>query len=178
MGAGFAVQLRVKFLLVGLLLLGLGAYAVATSNFAKTYQSTFNVLPSRWAKVVANLQIQTSISGQFSESSGSAVNFYLMSSVQYAAFQTSGRTDALYAIEGQASASIAFTTTAQDTYYMVFAHLASLSGTTETVNFQRTYVNVERFQLFSGAAMITLGALEVAWAVRAKPAVALPPPPG
>src|SRR5207302_7439245 len=72
----------------GLILLLIGGYTLYNYNPVHAYQSTFNLLPGKFFKIGANLRDQTRITGGFQETSGRPVEFMVMSSTQFAAFQT------------------------------------------------------------------------------------------
>ncbi len=153
---------------VGLALIIIGGASIYLSNAVHSYQSTFNILASRYFKISSNLRDQTSVSGQFRETSGRPVTFMIMSSVQFAAFQTGQGNTSLYSLSNVPSASLSFTFTVPDTYYLMFLHGAGYLTTTQTVDFQRSYFNQERFQLFSGIALIGMGVVETYWGLRPK----------
>jgi predicted PurR-regulated permease PerM len=127
-------------IIAGVILLVLGAILLYYSNVARSFQSTFNILPTKYSKIASNLRDQTLITGQFQETSGRIVSFYIMSSAQFASFQIGQNTGNLYSLQNVASGSISFTSTVPDTYYLVFTHGPGLFNSTETVNFQRTYL--------------------------------------
>ena len=155
-------------IVVGFALLVIGSASIYFSNAVHDYQSTFNILASRYFKISSNLRDQTSISGQFKETSGRPVTFMIMSSVQFAAFQTGQGNTSLYSLPNVSSASLSFTFTVPDTYYLLFLHGAGYLTATQTVDFQRSYFNQDRFELFSGIALIGMGGVEAYWGVRPK----------
>ncbi len=151
---------------VALVLIAIGGLSVYQSNVSHFYQSTFNVLAGKYFKITANLRDQTVITGQFQESSGRSVSFRIMSSVQFAAFQTGQGNASLYSLADTASGSVSFTSSVPDTYYLLFLHGAGFLNVTQAVNFQRTYVSPDEFQLIAGIVLLALGFVEVYWAVR------------
>jgi hypothetical protein len=170
----------------GLILLLIGGYTLYTYNPAHDYQSTFNVLPSKYLKILANLRDQTRITGSFQETSGRPVLFEIMSSAQLAAFQLRTGNTSLYALPPTATGQVDFTSTVPDTYYLLFLHTSALLNTTQTVNFQRTYTSVDLPAVASGLALVVLAGVEIYWGFRPsgrRPASAqaassdLPPPP-
>lgn len=166
---------------VGLLLLVVGGLSVYESNVSHFYQSTFNVLPGKFFKITANLRDQTLITGQFQESSGRPVGFRIMSSVQFAAFQTGQGNGSLYSLGDTATGSVSFTSSVPDAYYLLFLHGAGLQNVTQAVNFQRTYVSPDEFQLAAGIVLLVLGSVQVVWGVRPRQShgeidVPAPPP--
>jgi hypothetical protein len=151
---------------VGLILLLLGGYALYNYNPIHNFQSTFNVLPAKYLKILANLRESTRITGTFQETSGRPVAFMIMSSAQFALFQTRNGTTSLYSLPDTATGNVDFTSSVPDTYYMVFRHGAALLNTTQTVNFQRTYTSVDVPAILSGLTLLVLGAVEIYWGFR------------
>src|SRR5574340_780586 len=171
--------------LAGVILLILGGLSLAETLNTHPYQSTFNVLPGKFLKILANLRDQTQVSGSFRETSGKPVNFTILSSVQFAAFQVGQPTANLYSIVNAPSANVNFLATLPDTYYLVFTHGPGYLNATETVYFTRTYMNLDLAGIAQSAVLFALGAVELVWGVRAgrpkkSPYAAnasLPPPP-
>ena len=153
---------------VGLLLLALGAYTIYDSNAASFYHSTFNLLPSKFFKITDNLKDTTTLNGQIKETSARTVTFLIMNSQQFAAFQVGQGNASLYSVKDVTSASISFTFPTADTYYLVFLHGSGYLTATETVDFQRTYLALARFEFFSGIALVGLGVLEIFWGLRSR----------
>lgn len=152
---------------VGLILLLLGGYALYNYNPVHNFQSTFNVLPGKFLKILANLRDATRITGTFEETSGRPVTFMIMSSAQFAAFQTNANNTAnLYALPETATGHVDFTSSIPDTYYMVFRHGSGLLAVTQTVTFQRTYTSVDIPAILSGLALLALGGIEIYWGFR------------
>ncbi|HEX9340072.1 MAG TPA: hypothetical protein VF992_02730 [Thermoplasmata archaeon] len=151
---------------VGLVLLLIGGYTLYSYNPAHTYQSTFNVLPLRYFKILANLRDQTRITGTFQETAGRAVAFMVMSSAQFAAFQAANTTTNVYSLPEAATGNMDFTSTVPDAYYLVFRHGTGQSNTTQTVTFQRTYTSVDEVAILSGIALLVIGAVEIYWGFR------------
>jgi len=151
---------------VGLILVLLGGYSLYTSNPVHSYQSTFNLLPLKYLKIVANLRDQTRITGAFQETSGRSVEFRIMSSVQFAAFQTRTGNASLYALPETATGQVDFTSTVPDTYYLLFLHGSAFPNTTQTVNFQRTYTSIDVPAILSGIALIVIAGVEIYWGFR------------
>jgi hypothetical protein len=152
---------------VGLILLVLGGYSLYNYNPVHAFQSTFNVLPGKFLKILANLRDATRITGTFQETSGRPVTFLIMSSAQFAAFQVNANNTAnLYALLDTAIGHPDFTSSIPDTYYMVFRHGSGLLSTTQTVTFQRTYTSVDIPAILAGLALLVLGAIEIYWGFR------------
>ncbi len=169
----------------GLVLLLIGGYSLYNYNPVHPYQSTFNLLPGKYFKIGANLRDQTQITGTFQETSGRPVEFMIMSSAQYAAFQTRTGNTSLYSLAETASGRVDFTSSVPDTYYMLFLHGTGYLNVTQTVNFQRTYTSMDVPAIVAGAALLVLGVVELYWGFRparkpASPSAAAqtnPPPP-
>jgi hypothetical protein len=89
-----------------------------------------------------------------------------MSSIQYAQYQTKQGNASLYSVMNVRSSSISFTFPSADAYYLLFLHGSGYLNTTETVNFQRTYVALGRFELFSGAVLVGIAVLLLLWGLR------------
>ena len=89
-----------------------------------------------------------------------------MSSAQFAAFQLGQGNASLFSLRDVSSGSVSYTSILSDTYYLVFAHGTGLLATTETVNFQRTYVSLDEFQLGSGIVLLIMGAIVLYWGLR------------
>jgi hypothetical protein len=153
---------------VGLLLLALGAYTIYDSNSASWYHSTFNLLPSKFFKITDNLKDTTTLNGQIRETSGRTITFLIMNSQQFASFQVGQGNTSLYSVTNAASTSVSFTFPSADTYYLVFLHGSGYLTATETVDFQRTYLALARFEFFSGIVLVGLGVLEIFWGLRSR----------
>ena len=157
-----------RLIIVGLILLAIGGIAVYNTNAAHSYQSTFNVLPGRFFKITTNLRDQTLITGSFRETTGRIVNFYIMNSVQFAAFQLGQGNVNLFFLKDVPDGTVTFTSAVPDTYYLVFTHGTGLLNMTETVNFQRSYVSLDEFQVASGVILLVLGGIVLYWGLRPK----------
>jgi hypothetical protein len=151
---------------VGLILLALGAYTVYDAKSFSAYQSTFNILASKYFKITDNLKDTATVTGRVQETGGRTVSFLIMSSIQYAQYQTKQGNASLYSVMNVQSASISFTFPAADAYFLLFLHGSGYLNQTETVNFQRTYVALGRFELFSGAVLLGIAVLLLSWGLR------------
>src|SRR5947199_9325284 len=105
-----------------LILLLIGGYTLYNYNPVHAYQSTFNVLPGKFFKIGANLRDQTRITGSFQETSGRPVEFMVMSSAQFAAFQTRPGSASLYCLPETAAGQVDFPSSVPDTYYLPCLH--------------------------------------------------------
>jgi len=171
------VALRKRGLIAaGLILLLIGGYTLFNYNPVHAYQSTFNLLPGKYFKIGANLRDQTRITGTFQETSGRPLEFMVMSSTQYAAFQTRTGNASLYALAETATGQVDFTSSVPDTYYLLFLHGTGYLNVTQTVNFQRTYTSADVLAIVAGAALLVLGAVEVYWGIRPSGSRAASPP--
>jgi hypothetical protein len=166
-----AIQARKKrykknLVAIGLILLALGAYTVYDAKSFSAYQSTFNILASKYFKITDNLKDTATVTGTIQETGGRTVTFLIMSSIQYAQYQTKQGNASLYSVMNVRSSSISFTFPSADAYYLLFLHGSGYLNTTETVNFQRTYVALGRFELFSGAVLVGIAVLLFLWGLR------------
>lgn len=159
---------RKNLVVVGLLLLAIGAYTVYDSNSVVNYHSTFNVLASRFYKITDNLKDTATLTGSFSETGGRTVSFLIMNSAQFVQYQLGQGNASLYQLLNTRSSSISFNFPAADTYYLIFIHGTGYLTVTETVDFSRTYLALARFELFSGAIMVALAILLLKWGLRPK----------
>ncbi len=155
-----------NLVIAGLLLLALGGLVLYDSQVVSFYQSTFNILPSKFFKLTDNLKDQTTVSGHFDETSGRPVVFLIMNSLQFASYQIGQGNASLYALMNVASGSVSFTFTTPDTYYLLFLHGSGLLSATETINFQRSYYNPGRIEVTVGAILLGLGVVELYWGLR------------
>lgn len=160
---------------VGLILLLIGGYTLYNYNPIHPYQSTFNLLPLRYFKLGANLRDSTHITGTFQETSGRTVLFMIMNSAQYAAFQLKTSNASLYSLPETSTGTVDFTSTAPDTYYLLFLHGPAYLNTTQTVFFQRTYSSIDYLAILSGVVLVVLAGVEIYWGFR--PAGKTPRPP-
>jgi hypothetical protein len=160
--------------IVGLVLLALGAYTIFDSQCISAYHSTFNILPSKFFKITDNLKDTATITGQFKESSGRPITFLIMNSLQFASYQIGQGNASLYMVANQASGSISFSFPAADTYYLMFLHGSGYLTMTETIDFQRNYLSLGRFEFYSGIGLIGIAVLELFWGLR--PSTAKPRP--
>ncbi len=167
----------IGLIVAGFILLAVGGYSLYASNVSSSYKSTFNVLPLRYFKIAANLGGNTQIQGTFRESAGRPVTFDIMSSVQFAAFQSKQGNESLYAVQETASGTVSYTTTTQDTYYLVFRHGVDYKNTTETVTFERAYIHPDVPELVSGVVLVALGMVEAYWGLRPRQTRSAPPLP-
>ena len=151
---------------VGLLLLALGAYTIYDSNSASLYHSTFNLLPSKFFKITDNLKDTATLNGQIQETSGKTITFLIMNSQQFAAYQVGQGNTSLYAVKNAASTSVSFSFPTADTYFLLFLHGSGYLNATETVDFQRSYLALARFEFFSGIVLVGIGVLETFWGLR------------
>ena len=182
-----ATQRMRGLVLAGVLLLVLGGFSVVQAMNSHQYQSTFNILPGKYLKILANLRDQTRIEGTFTEASGRPVDFTIFSSVQFSYYQAGAATGNLYQINDRPSASVDFTWTVPDTYYPVFSHGTGYLNVTETITFVRTYASTDPVSLAFSGVLFALGAVELVWGIRSgratRPAMAraaapsYPPPP-
>jgi hypothetical protein len=168
-----AIQLRRRthkknLVAVGLVLLALGAFTLYDSRSFSYYNSTFNLLPLKFFKITDNLNDAATITGNLHETGGRTISLLIMNSFQFAQFQIGQGNASQYSVKNVASASISFTFPTADTYFLVFVHGSGFLNNTETVNFQRTYFALARFELFSGGALLGIASLLLYWGLRPK----------
>ncbi len=163
---------RRGLVIIGLALLVLGGLTVYDASAISFYQSTFNLLPLKFFKITDNLKDQTTITGNFRETANHPIKFFIMNSAQFAAFQIGQSNASLFSSVNVNSASVSYTFTTPDTYFLIFAHGSGFLNSTETVNFQRSYYNLSRFELVSGIVLLGFGVLEMSWGLRPKDAQA------
>src|SRR3989441_1955792 len=89
-----------------------------------------------------------------------------MNCPQFAVFQIGQGNASLCSVKEVTSASISFAFPSADTYYLVFLHGSGFLNATETVDFQRTYLALARFEFYSGIALVVLGIAELSWGLR------------
>jgi len=165
---------RLRYLVTGVVLFVIAGTSFYFSYSTLSRQSTFNFGAQRWYRIEADLAGGTTIEGQFVETSGRAVNFYIMSSAQYTSFVNGTWIGSLYGLGEVISSSIAYTTTARDTFYLVFTHGSGINNT-QTVNFARTFTNLNLVYLISGLGFVAIGVLDLYLAFRKVPAGGVPP---
>jgi hypothetical protein len=168
---------RVRYLVGGLFLLALALFNFVTYTNAISQQSTFNILSGDYYYLITTRNPGDSISGVFQESSGNLVSFYVLSSAQYASFQTGSSLTSMYSIENVPSSAISYAFTTQDSYYLVFRHGTGLFNSTETINLQRTYTTHDSFRLELGLFFLAIAAVELVVAFRPRKASPVVPPP-
>jgi len=166
-----AMQIRKRpykknLIAIGLVLLAIGAYTLYDSRSFSNYNSTFNLLPSKFFKITDNLRDTATLTGNMQETGGRTVSLLIMNSLQFAQFQLGQGNTSLYSVLNVASASVSFTFPNPDTYFLVFLHGTGYLTSTETVSFQRTYFAIARFELFSGAALLGIALLVSYWGLR------------
>jgi hypothetical protein len=89
-----------------------------------------------------------------------------MNSQQFAAYQVGQGNASLYSVKNAASTSVAFSFPTADTYFLLFLHGSGYLNATETVDFQRSYLALARFEFFSGIVLVGIGVLETFWGLR------------
>src|SRR5437867_10405669 len=94
---GLRMALRKRGLIAaGLILLLIGGYTLFNYNPVHAYQSTFNLLPVQFFKIVAILRDQTRITWSFPVTEALRMEFMVMSSAHFAACQVLMGTASLY----------------------------------------------------------------------------------
>jgi hypothetical protein len=170
---------RLRYLVSALFILALAVYQFSIYSVSTSQQSTFDLLPGFLHELtITTRDTSDTVSGQFQETSGHPVSFYILTSAQYAAYQSGTSFDYVYSVIDSTSSTISYTFSTQDTYSLVFRHGTGLVNTTETVYFQRTYATHNTFALTLGLIFIVLVAADVVFAFRSrKPKPSEEPPP-
>lgn len=166
-----------RLLVPALFLLILAGYEFATFQTSASLQSTFNLPSGDYYQISTTRNPSDTISGQFHETSGRPVSFFIFTSAQFAAFQVGTSLDSVYNITDSASSAISYTFKNQDTFYLVFRHGSGLLNTTETVYFQRTYTASDSLRATLAFVFLIFGALNLVLAfIKRKPKAVAPPP--
>ncbi len=136
------------------------AIAGAVLYFAhehKEYQTTFNIDPGSAHAFSMSLPAQATITGQFQETAGRPVNFYILNSTQWSSWQVGRYNGSVYFIREAIASSFSYTTDASDTYRLLFDHGHGLTDVLETVSFQRSYAAWNFTNVFFGIVGAALG---------------------
>lgn len=160
---------RIRWLAGGVFFVALGAYFLATAGGVQSGDRTFDLIPGKGYSVPFNLANQATIQGDFRETSGSPVRFYVMSSVQYASLETGQGIGSLYNLPATDSSTFSFTATAQDTYYLIFFHGSGLANTTETVRLHWSLGALNQTRLFTGIGFLGISSVDFFLAFRRRP---------
>jgi hypothetical protein len=168
---------RLRFLISALFVLSLAGYNFLTYTSTTSEQSTFNIQPGLTYNLVTTRIPSDVISGQFQENSGNPVSFYVLSSVEFAAFQAQTSFNYMYGIVNVASGSFSYTFPVQDTYEIVFRHGTGLVNNTETVYFQRSFQTHISSRLQLGLVFFVFGAASLVLAFRPEKPKAIATPP-
>ena len=160
--------LRTRFLIAGMILLAVSVVFFITSTSSTSSESTFQFRPGDLYRITVDLAAGTTIEGRFTENSSRPVNFQIMSSGQFAAYQYGNSTAALYRIANVVSATISYVTTTPDTYNLVFTHGSGVNAT-QTVQFARTFRTQNIVSIVLGTTFGGLAALDLYVAFRRSP---------
>lgn len=164
-----ALELRIgrpRLTLSAAFILVLAVYNFATYTVTTSNQSTLNIPPGDYYQIAVELSPSDTVSGQFNETSGLPVSFYIFSSARYADFQNGGALNSLYAVTDSRASPVSYTVQTQDTYYLVFRHSAAFLNSIQTVYFQRSYTTADSLRFNLGVIFLIFGALELALALR------------
>src|SRR5260370_38503210 len=156
---------KARYIVSAAILLGFSPFNFLTYTNATPLQSTLALQPGLAQDVSTTRISGDSITGQFHETSGMIVSFYILNSAQFASHQVGGAFNYIYSIKDVASSSFSNVST-QDTYYLWLDHGTGLSNTAETVYFQRTYVTHDTFRLELGFIFIAVAGVNLVFAVR------------
>jgi len=168
---------RLRFVVAGVALLVIAGIAFAVSYSSGSRQSTFSFGPDLHYRIPADFAAGTTIEGQFRETSGRAVSFYLMSSAQYSSYVGGTWIGSLYGVGEAISSSISYTTPVRDTYYLVFFHGTGINDT-QTVNFEWGFRTVSVPLLVAGVAFVVLAVYDFYVAFGRAPSGSTAPPSG
>jgi len=159
---------RQRLLLSALFILFLAGFELVTFRQTSSLQSTFNIQPGYTYSLTTDRNPSDSISGDFQETSGNPVSFYIMTSAQYAAAQNKISFTYVYNKTDTASSTFSYTFTTQDTYYLLFDHGDGYSQTAETVHFQRTYGTTNTTAEVLGIIFLAYGLISLVFVFRMK----------
>ncbi len=171
---------QARYIASALFILALAVFEFVTYTSATTQQSTFNLQPGLAYDFSLTRNPSDYVSGQFQETSGQPVSFYIQTSAQFAAFQAHTSFDYLYSVEQVPTGRISYSFSSQDTFYLLFRHGTALVNSTETIFFQRSYVTHITSKLFLGLIFVGAATVDLAFAFvwrRRKPGANLPFPP-
>lgn len=159
-------SIRLTAVISGLLVLALAGYSFTMYTVSGTHQSTFNLQPGLTYDLAKTANAQDSVSGHFQETSGNPVSFYILTSAQFAAFENGVSLDYVYGLVNLPSSNISYTFPSHDTYYLIFNHGQNLSGSTETVDFRRTYTVHNSYPLALGLILLPIAAVDFVYGFR------------
>ena len=155
-----------RILVSAVLLLAFAIYNFATFTSTSSHQSTFTLQPGLSYEIPATLNPSDTASGSFQENSGLPVNFFILSSAQFAAYEANGRFTYLYSVPNVSSGTYSYTATFQDTYYLFFDHGSGLGNSAETVFAVRDYTTHISSRLYFGIFFVAAAAADFYFAYR------------
>jgi len=150
---------KARHIVSAAILLGFGAFNFLTHANTTTLQSTLVPQPGL-AQHIPTIRISgDSISGQFHETNGILVIFYILNSAQFASRQVGGAFNCIYSIKDVASRSFCYAVSTQDIYYL-------------------TYLTHDLFRLQLAFIFVAVAGIDLLFAfqVRTSKTPALPPP--
>ncbi len=165
-----------RYVISAAILLVFSVFNFVTYSNSTTLQSTLALQPGLAQDFNTNRASGDYITGQFHETNGMLVSFYILNSAQFAAHQVGGAFNYLYSIKDVSSGSFTYTISTQDTYYLWLDHGTGLANTAETVYVQRTYVTHDLFRLQLGLIFIAVAGVELVFALRTRTPRTPPPP--
>ena len=169
---------KVRYIVSAAILLGFSAFNFLTYTNTATVQLTLALQPGLAQDISTTRISGDTITGQFHETSGMIVSFYILNSAQFASHQVGGAFNFIYSIKDVASSRFSYTVSSQDTYYLWLDHGTGLTNTAETVYFQRSIVTHDTFRLELGFIFIAVAVVDLVFAVRIRTpkTPTLPPP--
>ena len=156
---------RLRFVVAGVALIIVAGAVFAISHSAGSRASTFSFAAGLHYRIPAALASGTAIEGTFRETGGRPVNFYIMTSAQYESYYGGTWAGSVFGIGEAISSSVSYTTTARDTYYLVFVHGAGVNET-QTVSFDWSFRSVSLPLVVAGIAFVVLAAYDLYVALR------------
>jgi hypothetical protein len=157
---------RPRLLVTAVLVFVFAGYSFINYRASASYQSTFAIQPGEFNSFGGARSPGDTVTGQFNETTGVPVRFYVMDSAQFAAFSNGTRVSSLYNISETESSAFSYAFTTSDTYYLVFRHGINLLYDNETVSFQRTYTATNWVAIGLGLFFVLLGVVDVIYAFR------------
>lgn len=164
---------------IGATLCFLGIYMVLP-DWPATYTYT-DIIPAgnyaRSTEVIVYTQGQ--VAGDFSETSGQLISFYVFDSQQHTAYQTQqGIPEALFSVAEVSSGNYSVSVGLPGAYYLVFAHGVGLGQIPQEINFTITIGGTNTLTLGTGVGAIAAGTASLVAGYNARRKAHLQPWPG
>ena len=151
---------RPRFVVAGVALVILAGGVFVISYSAGSRASTFSFAAGLHYRIPADLAAGSTIEGAFREIGGRPVNFYIMTSVQYASYYGGTWAGSVFGVGEAISSSVSYSTAARDTYYFVFIHGAGINET-QTVSFDWSFRSLSLPLVVAGVAFVVLAAYDL-----------------